>query len=79
MYLAPIRASFLFFGVRGVNINDTTKSLSSSIENISIRPVFSKLPLKQPNDFPQQPIITQNPPCNTLATVQTSNIKSPDP
>ena len=51
------------------NINDSTRSLSPGIENVSIRPVFSK----QPNNFPQQPIMTQNPPCNTLATVQTSN------
>ena len=43
-----------------------------------IRPVFSKLRSKQPNNFPQQPR-TQNPPCNTLATIQTSNIERPDP
>ena len=47
--------------------------------NIFIRPVFSKLRSKQPNNFPQQPMMTQNPPCNTLATVQTSNIERPDP
>ena len=46
--------------------------------NIFIRPVFSKLLSKQPNNFPQQPR-TQNPPCNTLATIQTSNIERPDP
>ena len=46
--------------------------------NIFIRPVFSKLRSKQPNNFPQQPR-TQNPPCNTLATIQTSNIERPDP
>ena len=31
------------------------------------------------NNFLQQPTMTQNPPCNTLATVQTSNIERPDP
>ena len=60
-------------------MNDSTRSLSPGIENISIRSVFSKLPSKQPNNFSQQPIMTQNPPCNTLATVQTSNIERPDP
>ena len=61
------------------NINESTRSLSPGIEKISICPVFSKLPLKQPNNFPQQPIMTQNPPCNRLTTVQTSNIERPDP
>ena len=55
------------------------KITSPGIENISIRSVFSKLSSKQPDNFLQQPIMTQNPPCNTLATVQTSNIERPDP
>ena len=60
------------------NIDDSTRSLSPGIENIFIRPVFLKLRSKQPNNFPQQPR-TQNPPYNTLATIQTSNIERPDP
>ena len=52
---------------RVINKDDSTRSLSPGIENISIRPVFSKLPSKQP-------IVAQNPPCNTLATVQTSKL-----
>ena len=38
-----------------------------------------KITLETAKHFPQQPIMTQNPPCNTLATVQTSNIERPDP
>ena len=60
-------------------MNDSTRSLSPSIENISIRSVFSKLLSKQPNNFSQQPIMTQNPPCKTLAIFQTSEIKRPHP
>ena len=52
---------------RVINKDDSTRSLSPGIENISIRPVFSKLPSKQP-------IVAQNPPCNTLAIVQTSKL-----
>ena len=38
-----------------------------------------KITLETAKHFPQQPIMTQNPPCNTLATVQTSTIERPDP
>ena len=38
----------------------------SGIKNISIRPVFSKLPSKQPNNFPP-------------SSLQTSNIERPNP
>ena len=57
--------------------NDSTRSLSPGIENISIRPVFSKLPSKQPNNFPPRPKMTQNPLCSTLATAQPSSIERP--
>ena len=38
-----------------------------------------KITLKTAKRFPQRPIMTQNPPYNTLATVHSSKIERPDP